>query len=353
MKFVSPLLKHVVYPVLSRTGFLRHHGRNGQLCVVTYHGVRPARYESIDPLLDGALVTAEALRCQIRLLQSRYNVITPEQVRRWVLHDGALPPRAVLLTCDDGLENTVTEMLPILKQEGVECLFFITGSSAMSNLQMLWYEELYLMFLASPDGVVRVEELNLNVGIADRNALRDRWWRAVRDLSKFDEAGRREVFGRVRKACNLPEDWSRRYSEDRATRQRFYLLTLDTLPELVAGGLTVGAHTLSHPVLTQMSDDMAWAEIAQSGKWLGDVLGTPIWALAYPFGDPASASAREFSMAERAGYTCAFVNCDGGFGSEIARFSIPRVHVTADMTLGEFEAHVSGFHNDIRRRFAR
>jgi hypothetical protein len=239
MKFVSPLLKHAVYPVLSRTGFLRHHARSGQLCVVTYHGVRPARYESIDPLLDGALVTAEALCCQIRLLQSRYNVISPDQVRRWVLHNEPLPPRAVLLTCDDGLENTVTEMLPILKQERVACLFFVTGSSATSNPQMLWYEELYLMFLASPDGVVRVEELNLNEGLADRGALRDSWWRAVREMSKFDETGRREVFERVRKACSLPEDWRRRYSENRATRQRFFLLTLDTLPELAGWRMTV------------------------------------------------------------------------------------------------------------------
>jgi len=43
------------------------------------------------------------------------------------------------------------------------------------------------------------------------------------------------------------------------------------------------------------------------------------------------------------------MNVGGGFGSRIDRFAIPRVHVTADMKLGEFEAHIAGFYRKLKR----
>ena len=74
-------------------------------------------------------------------------------------------------------------------------------------------------------------------------------------------------------------------------------------------------------------------------------------ALAYPFGDPASVTGREQEMAERAGFSCAFLNVGGGFGAPMPRYALPRVHVTGEMNLGEFEAHVSGFYRSLRERF--
>jgi hypothetical protein len=56
-------------------------------------------------------------------------------------------------------------------------------------------------------------------------------------------------------------------------------------------------------------------------------------------------------MAERAGFTCAFVNVGGGLGAKTSRFAMPRVHVSADMSLGEFEAQISGFYRWLRHRF--
>ena len=65
-----------------------------------------------------------------------------------------------------------------------------------------------------------------------------------------------------------------------------------------------------------------------------------------------SATPREMQMAEQAGYQCAFMNIGGGFGASLPRFAFPRVHVTADMSLAEFEAHLSGFHRDFRSRLS-
>lgn len=270
-----------------------------------------------------------------------------------MLQESELPPRAVLVTCDDGLENTLTEMLPILQEEKVPCLFFVTNSAVTQEPEMLWYEELYLMFLTVPNGVVRVPELNVEEKSADKKRLREAWWKAARKLSTLEQTGRREALERVRKACGLSEDWQNHYRQDPSLRERFFMVTIDGIRKLVAAGMTIGSHSVSHPVLPQMTCEAARIEIEDSRRGLEEALGARIWSFAYPFGDPASVGEREIEIAKHAGYTCAFVSFGGGFETTVPSFNIPRVTVTGDMTLGEFEAHVSGMHRDLRLQAAR
>jgi hypothetical protein len=105
-------------------------------------------------------------------------------------------------------------------------------------------------------------------------------------------------------------------------------------------------------MLSQQTSELAWKEISESRTLLEDAIGAPIWALAYPFGDPGSVTTREMLMAEQAGFQCAFMNVGGGFGASLPVFALPRVHVAADMSLAEFEAHLSGFHRDVRSRLS-
>ena len=95
MKVLSPLLKSVVYPSMARAGWFRQTSRGG-LAIVTYHGVFPSGYESVDSALDGNLVTAEVLRRQLRLLKAQYNVLSPEDVLAWREGRCALPERAAV-----------------------------------------------------------------------------------------------------------------------------------------------------------------------------------------------------------------------------------------------------------------
>lgn len=353
MKLVSPLLKQAVYPGLAQTGFLRRHAQNG-LAVVTYHGVSPAGYRPTDPQLDGNLVTASSLRAQIRMLQKNYNVISPEHFRAWCQGKQELPPHAVLLTCDDGLQNNLSDMAPVLDECGVSCIFFVTGASADDAPAILWYEDLYLMFLAAPANIdFDLPNAGVKVVAGSMAQKRKQWGALIRNLSRYDRETRNEILGKIREKLGLKENWQAPYVRNIVGARRFELLKPAQLQELVAAGNCVGAHTLSHPILSQLPEEVARLEIAQSRIQLEKVLGQPVWAMAYPFGDPASVTAREERLAEEAGFQCAFINAGGGFGAEIPHFAIPRVHVTADMSVAEFEAHVSGFYRRLRQRFAR
>ncbi len=375
LRFVSPALKHLVFPALSKSGYLRYAAGDGP-AVVTYHGVFPQGYEIRNSALDGNLVHADALRRQLELLKRHYHVITPEEFLRWSelqwseekSGDGkssrgkpsaakqSLPPRSILLTCDDALRNTLTEMVPILRDFGVSCLFFATGASTNPIPSMLWYEELYLMLLhtAEPIGLNLSEaDIRINLVSPSPKQLHAFWWSLVENFSQFSAQSRREFLNRIQQQLHLAEHWRSKFVEDPCLVARFLTLDKSGLQELAAAGMSVGAHSLSHPILARAADDLAWQEISESKTVLEKVLGRPAWALGYPFGNAATVTRRDLKFAERAGFRCAFMNTGGGFGATNYRFAIPRVHVTADMTLSEFEANISGFYRSMRSRFSK
>jgi len=349
MKFVSPLLKYMAYPLLSSGGYFRRVSGRGGLSVITYHGVLPEGYQSSDSVLDGNLVSAQSFRRQLRRLKTHYQVVSPEDMLTWLEQGGGdLAPRSVLLTCDDGLLNTLTDMLPILHEEGLSCLFFVTGLSAGEVPRMLWYEELYRLLLSGRSGPVLFKTLGIRTDLGGASQRRVLWWQLVRALSRCPPKARDSFVQNARLQLGLPEGWQEAMTNDDSLRRRFFLLTRTELKRLAANGMCIGAHTMSHPVLSQQSAEAALVEIQESRSALENALGTRVWAFAYPFGDPSSVTPRDTQLAERAGFRCAFVNFGGGFGAELPHFAIPRVHVSAGMGSAEFEAHVSGFYQAFR-----
>jgi len=353
MRFVSPLLKHVVFPGLARTGYLNRHSGSGP-AILTYHGVWPRKYGGIDSNLDGSLVTAEAFRRQLALLRERYHVISPAQFLQWQKNELELPPRSVLLTCDDGLVNTLSEMLPILHEFKMECLFFITGSSLSGTPVMLWHEELHLMLLSPARPFkLNLDEVGLRCAAGTAKQKSDLCWRLVKVLSGLEPQARRRLLNQIRWQLRLPQEWISKYLDDPSYSSRFRVLDKQQLRDLHSAGMTIGSHTLSHSLLSHLPAESAWKEISEGRTHLAQAVGEPIWALAYPFGYPSSIAQRDQRMAEQAGFACAFVNAGGGFGARARRFALPRVHVSGAMSLAEFEAHLSGLYSALRRRFWR
>ena len=350
MRFVSPALKQIVFPILSRSGYLRYTAGAGP-AVVTYHGVFPAGYEVKNVALDGNLVHAASLRRQLQLLKKRYHIISPEDFLRWSEGGLSLPPRSILLTCDDALRNTLTEMVPILQELGLSCLFFATGASAGETPSVLWYEELYLMLLDAREPItLSLPEAGVSLGPVTSNGKHSCWWNLVERLSQFDRELRRGFLDQIRDQLGLSEDWAARLVQNSTMACRFLTLDRTGLRQLAAAGMSIGAHSLSHPILACAPEELARREIFESRGILEKSLGQTVWAFGYPFGNAATVTGRDLRLAEQPGFRCAFMNTGGGFGAKINRFAVPRVHVTADMSLFEFEAHISGFYRSLRKR---
>ena len=359
MRLVSSFLKKIVYPTLSMSGVFRRIAGQG-LAVLTYHGVIPDGYKFVDPGFDGNLVSANAFRKQLQRLKKCFNIIAPEDVLAWLQEGRALPERAVLLTSDDGLLNNLTEMLPILQAEGLKCLFFVTGASTRDERSMLWYEELFLL-LTDDLRAARTSEqyhsprrfeasgggLTIRGELGSREQRRSIWWDVVKQLSRVDADTRKwfltEISGQL-----VSTSWRGFAAQDPVSCRRYTFMTRQELLQLAAAGMTIGAHTSSHPILSQLPIELARVEVVESKAWLEYALQRKVWAFAFPFGDAQSVTPQVLGLPSEAGYAAAFLNYGGGLGVELPAHALPRIHMTAKMNLAEMEAHVSGFYMQLK-----
>ena len=103
------------------------------------------------------------------------------------------------------------------------------------------------------------------------------------------------------------------------------LLTADEIRALDRSGrVEIGGHTLSHAKLDELPAQEQRREIVENKKQLEAILGHPMVAFAYPFGNLNESAKRE---AQNAGYALAFATDSGPRAAHQDRFQIRRINV--------------------------
>lgn len=118
-------------------------------------------------------------------------------------------------------------------------------------------------------------------------------------------------------------------------------MTWEQLREMRAGGMDIQSHTVTHPNLRTMRDEAALQELVVSKRTLESMLGVDsrVSVLAYPFGEY---SGRTETLAEQAGYACAFSTDVGVLHTAGDLWRLKRVMVTYTDGIAEFERAVKG-----------
>lgn len=210
------------------------------VAVLCYHGVRV----SDDPIPFGDLhVTKETFERHCHLISSACDPISLSELLEARRNGGELPPRSVIVTFDDGYRGVLDHALPILERYSIPAAVFVSASPVLDR-RHFWF-----------DALCRREG---EAAVLKARALPYREWRALTD----------------RTATALDETESHRP------------LTPAELQRLAASPLIeIGAHTMTHPTLALAPIEDQQREIAGCRTALERVLGRPVTAFAYPYGN--------------------------------------------------------------------
>jgi peptidoglycan/xylan/chitin deacetylase (PgdA/CDA1 family) len=103
------------------------------------------------------------------------------------------------------------------------------------------------------------------------------------------------------------------------------MMNADEVRGLAEAGVEIGAHTVTHPILSKLSPDAAWAEIADSKAALESILGCKVKTFAYPNGRPEKDfTAADVERVRKAGYIGAVTTKWGCATPQADAFEIPR-----------------------------
>ena len=135
-----------------------------------------------------------------------------------------------------------------------------------------------------------------------------------------------------------------RWDADRL-RVRKPLMTAEQLREWHAGGMEIGAHTRTHPRLTQCDDTQLRNEIHGSKAELEALLALPVSQFCYPYGDHDD---RVVEMTREAGFTAATTTHRGRTIPGTDPWRLPRIQVARHHLLPQFGMKILSGYEDRR-----
>jgi len=254
--------------------------------ILSFHRVNRAA----DPFFP-ALPT-EVFEGQMAFLARAYTVLPLEElVER--MRRRALPRNALAITFDDGYRDNLTEAAPILARHGMPAtVFVVTG--AIGTTEALWFDRLALGF----------------------KRTRVTGWRAPwNQVMPLESTAQRlaALGGALTHFKRMANGQRRQCVEDTLVGLEVgdegplknLMLSWDDVRALMGLGVAIGAHTVHHPILSQLPADEARAEIEGSWAAIRSNCGRAPRAFAYPNGGTTDYSDAVISLVRDVGFSCA------------------------------------------------
>lgn len=283
--------------------------------------VRILMYHKINETQDclGLSVTPKLFENQMRYISDNYEIISlSDAVFR--LTSGSLTSNYCVLTFDDGYRDNCEIAAPILESYNLPATIFVTYE-AIETGWFGWggFDRTLLTTQAS-----KIDLTTWSLGIIELNDMAAREQAVVwlhRELKKLPDVTKREVVDHVVTT----------YGEPSADERE--MMTWEEVRKLASNGLiTIGAHTVTHPILSRVSLEQSRYEIVEGKSLIEKRLGHPVEYFAYPNGGRVDFRASDVELVQQAGYKGACTTIAGHNVPGENVWELKRVDVTSSMS---------------------
>lgn len=280
---------------------------------VMYHYVRDS---DARPPRGYYHLPVEQFRRQLDYLDEQFTLLSRSAFFDCLRGDRTPPEDGVVLTFDDGLLDHYDCVLPELQRRRLWGIFFVSTAPLVEN-RRLAVHRIHTLVSEYP-------------GPELLDALRD-----TLDGSEFPEASGddmypdREVADEVRtfkRILNqdIPYDQlpgvldalERQFPKAGDVGVEDLYITADQLADIADAGMVIGAHAISHRVLSRLSPERQRTEVVRSKRQLEEMSDTSVDLFAYPYGTEPTYTDHTVETVRDAGFDAAFTTVSGDITSE-------------------------------------
>ena len=269
--------------------------RPRRFLVLCYHRVN----DDAHPFFTGTPVAL--FRKQMEALRRHFTVLPLTELgERARLRD--LPRNGVAVTFDDGYRDNYTNAFPVLRDVGLPATVFLT-TDALDRNSLLWHDRVF-------DGFHRTRKAEARASFATVLTRLRRSSPEERDL-RIDS-----LLEDLAIEPGVPSGWEK--------------LTWQQVREMASHGISFGAHTLDHPILTLVSEGEARRQIRESKKRIEAELGSPVTMFAYPNGGASDFDRSTQRIVEEEGLSLAVTTVSGANDESTNPYSLRRTGMWGD-----------------------
>jgi peptidoglycan/xylan/chitin deacetylase (PgdA/CDA1 family) len=268
---------------------------------------------------DPDALNMDGIRRQFGYLQRHFRVVPLLQLVEQLASGRDPESRSVALTVDDGRRNCYEFFFPLLKEFELPATFFVV-SSFIRREDWIWTDK--VMWLS--EQIRCVDELA-------PNRIRD-VFRSLNRMRPEERNARLEAMAE-RAGITIPQDAPKKYEP----------CSWSELREIADSGLVeVGSHTVTHPILSSVTDEESWRELTLSRSQIEESIGRKVNSFCVPNGMPGDYRLSQIHQIADAGYACAVVSQFGLVGRGSDPYQLPRMGAARKSTTVEFSKYVDG-----------
>lgn len=252
--------------------------RADSLLVMMYHRVLPATHADRGSEQPGMFVSPETLALHLSLLKQHFEIVHLDE---WLTRASAgqsLPPRACVITFDDGWRDNYDHAWPVLRAAAVPSTIYLV-TDLVGTSYSFW-----------PNQLARA--------LANPSVARDRWPAWLRALAAQhvgdDPHPRVESIDAVIDACKATRDDAEMRDIVGAPAGERDLMSWDEIEQMRAADLVrFGSHTRRHTRLSRVTDPAVLEdEVLVSRRQLRERLGAFSDTFCFPNGDTSPQAIR-------------------------------------------------------------
>jgi peptidoglycan/xylan/chitin deacetylase (PgdA/CDA1 family) len=317
-----------VAKLMRRTGLrqvIESISRWSGVIALNYHRIGDGSRSAFDRGLWSA--DAETFARQIRFFKSHLDLITADDLPHVL---SKRTGRFGMVTFDDGYRDNFEAAFPVLRAEAVKATFFLT-SGFIGTSTVPWWDEIAWMVRRSPLASVQAPgwlEGNVVFDEPDRNAAIITVLKTFKRIPSESTEQFIEAIGSATRSdrCRSADLW----------------MNWDMVRTLRAAGMTIGGHTVTHPVLSSADPARQTSEIVGSIERIASELGEPVTCFSYPVGGPSAFNSVSVDILRKAGVRYAFTYY-GGFRrfDDWVDYDVRRIAIEPEITEDWFRCLVT------------
>jgi peptidoglycan/xylan/chitin deacetylase (PgdA/CDA1 family) len=287
-----------------------------------------------------------ALADQCAHLTSAYSPVALSDVGESLIRGTPLPPRAVAVTVDDGYRDFLTDAFPVFQRWKIPVTVFLITDFIDGELWPWWNQVDY--------AVKRAKLGSVRLSITPGSDVREISLRTSQQRASAIEA----ICGELKKIPSpntkafvrtLPELFE--IEVPRQVPPEYAALTWEDARLLAVSGVHFGAHTKTHPVLSQVEDvNVLTQEIAGSKSRIEEMLQLPVSHFSYPNGQLDDLNNTTVKIVDACGFRTAVTTDDGLNDRRVDRYRLRRLAVDPTGQSDYFREQLCGLHSQSDQR---
>ena len=250
----------------------------------------------------------------LAILRRVANVVDLRESLDTLAAGGTLPPRAVALTFDDGYRDNLTLAAPLLRKFSMPATIFLVPG-LLDRTVHAWWERLGWAITQATAPTLTHDGVDYSLSDAtQRTAAQRTIEEDIKSLTHLERA-------------TFIENLVAALEPDGADGADEMFLDWDAARALPDAGLTIGSHTMEHPILARESAEVQRHSLRESKRALQDEIGVEVSTLAYPNGTRNDYDTTTLTEVESAGYDYAVTTWGGAVTDAVRPYEVDRALV--------------------------